>query len=663
MRSLTSQGWTATRTPGALLPTLACLFALAAAAPAGAQEPVNIFTTIGITEEANKQNSEIRGPYSLPAEEMPESRQIVVPPDDDDDEVPLRMPNTSGTVANLAQFNGQTLTLREQDQGMFARVHFFGTTADGSGGGDFTLTYSDGSTQTIDVFFPDWCQMGSTGRHHAAIGPLSGRYTPTGGDGAPCGIFHMPADGDPTKTLESITLPPATDGSGANTRSYLMALTLETATGEFVTPDLGASPFPDDLKSPESSHTLDPGDPNGDAGWYTSGVEVALEGVDEDDGEHEASGLERTEYSIDGAAFQEYTEPFTVDGDGRHTVRYRSVDRAGNTETPKVAPINIDGTAPAAEGSLSPSSPAPSGWYDRAVELTLRGRDGAGSGAELIEYSVGGGEFAAYDGPVTFDEPGTYSVAFRATDAAGNAGTAGEPLTFRVDSEAPVTSALIGGAAPAQNYSGPVSVALAGADGDGGSGVRATEYRVDDGDWQLYGEPFTVAGDGVHVLAYRSRDTAGNLENARESVFRIDTATQPGGTGGTGGGGGGGEAAPAPAPEPWAGITKPSKRRAQLNRLRRGKLRVGVRCLGADAGVLRLRVSRRVARKLDLKGRTLARERFACDDDGRVSVRVEPGRKVRKALKRNRRRSFAVTLAVRLGTAEDRERMYLRGQG
>ncbi|MGH2947889.1 MAG: OmpL47-type beta-barrel domain-containing protein, partial [Solirubrobacteraceae bacterium] len=550
MRSLTSLGRTAARTRGALLPTLACLFALAGATPAGAQGPVNIFTTIGITEEGNKQNSAIRGPYSLPAEEMPPSRQIVIPPDDDEDDVPLRMPNTSGTVANLAEFRGQTLTLREEDRGVFPRVHFFGTTADGSGGGDFTLSYSDGTSETVNVFFPDWCQMGTTDEHHPAIGPLSHRHTPTGQDGAPCGVFHMPADGLPEKTLVSVTLPPSTDGSGGNTRSYLMALTLETADGDFVTPDLGASPFPDDLEAPVSAHTLDPAAPDGEAGWYTSGVEVALTAEDEAGG----SQVERTEYSVDGAGFVEYDGAFTVSGDGRHTVAYRSIDRAGNTETPKVAEVNIDGTAPTTEGSLSPARPAPSGWYDRAVELTLRGRDGAGSGAALIEYSVGGGGFVTYDGPVTFDRPGTYSVAFRSTDAAGNEGTAGEPLTFKVDGEAPSTSALIDGAAPAQNYSGPVTVSLAAADGEGGSGVAATEYSLDGGDWQAYGGPFTVSGSGVHVLDYRSADAAGNLENAREAVFRIGVLTQPGGGGG--GGGGGVDAAPAPAPAPWAAIVE-----------------------------------------------------------------------------------------------------------
>src|SRR5918997_1038456 len=240
------------------------------AAPAGAQvTPVNIFTTIGITEEGNKQNSQIRGPYSLPAEEMPPSRALVIPPDDDADDVPLRMPNTSGTVANLAEFRGQTLPLRAEDQGQYPTVHFFGTTADGGpAGGNFTLRYSDGTTQTVNVQFPDWCQLNAAG-FHGAIGPLSHRHTPTGQDGARCGIFHVSRPADATKTLTAVTLPPNTSGGGTNTRSYLMALTFQTAAGGFVTPDLGASPFPDDLTPPVSTHALNPPVADGDNGWYT----------------------------------------------------------------------------------------------------------------------------------------------------------------------------------------------------------------------------------------------------------------------------------------------------------------------------------------------------------------------------------------------------------
>ena len=43
----------------------------------------------------------------------------------------------------------------------------------------------------------------------------------------------------------------------------------------------------------------------------------------------------RTEYRVGGGAFAAYSAPFSVGGDGTHTVEYRSTDKAGNAETAK----------------------------------------------------------------------------------------------------------------------------------------------------------------------------------------------------------------------------------------------------------------------------------------------------------------------------------------
>ena len=76
-----------------------------------AVEAENLFTTTGITEEDTKGKGEIyppENPYSLPAEEMPDSK-TVGPAPDDPDEIPVRMPDTSGNAKNLAAMRGQTL--------------------------------------------------------------------------------------------------------------------------------------------------------------------------------------------------------------------------------------------------------------------------------------------------------------------------------------------------------------------------------------------------------------------------------------------------------------------------------------------------------------------------------------------------------------------------
>src|SRR5215210_1204228 len=251
-----------------------------AAAPAAAQSE-NLFTTIGITTLETRDNSGIRGPYSLPAEEMPPSRTVGPAPSDAQDDIPLRMPDTTGNLPNLAAFQGQTLTLRPEDQKPFTRIHFFGMTADGSGGGDFVLTYADGTTQTVAVSFPDWCSSG-----HWAIGPLSKRWRPGTQDGAPCGIFHVPADIDESKQLVSVKLPPSTSGTGGNTVAYLMALTLERPdNGGFTLPDIsGREPCVSEEIPPVTAHAFDPAAPNGNAGWFAGRLGITLAATDEPGG-------------------------------------------------------------------------------------------------------------------------------------------------------------------------------------------------------------------------------------------------------------------------------------------------------------------------------------------------------------------------------------------
>jgi uncharacterized repeat protein (TIGR01451 family) len=60
-------------------------------------------------------------------------------------------------------------------------------------------------------------------------------------------------------------------------------------------------------------------------GWYRPGTTIALVAIDP------LSGVERTEYNFDNTGWLPYTTPIAVSA-GAHTLRYRSVDVAGNQE-------------------------------------------------------------------------------------------------------------------------------------------------------------------------------------------------------------------------------------------------------------------------------------------------------------------------------------------
>ena len=89
----------------------------------------------------------------------------------------------------------------------------------------------------------------------------------------------------------------------------------------------------------------------GTNGLYTSAVKVALSGIDT------ASGIARTEYSVDQTTWTAYAATVDIQTDSTTTVYYRSVDLAGNVEAVKSVTFTIDKTAPFI-GSMNPAANA-----------------------------------------------------------------------------------------------------------------------------------------------------------------------------------------------------------------------------------------------------------------------------------------------------------------
>ena len=84
-----------------------------------------------------------------------------------------------------------------------------------------------------------------------------------------------------------------------------------------------------DNAAPVTSAEVSPASPNGLNGWYTTNVAFSLTAADN------CSGIARTEYSTDGGqTWQPYTGAVNITAEGTTTVIYRSVDAAGNTESP-----------------------------------------------------------------------------------------------------------------------------------------------------------------------------------------------------------------------------------------------------------------------------------------------------------------------------------------
>ncbi len=92
---------------------------------------------------------------------------------------------------------------------------------------------------------------------------------------------------------------------------------------------------------------------------------------------------------------------------------------------------------------------------------------------------------------------------------------------------------------------------------------------------------------------------------------------------------------PAPKPKAWASLDKP--RSPKLDVLLRGRLKLTARCAALDRGTATLSVSKAVAKKLKLKGTTLATGRSRCNGNGRFRVALKPTSAAKKALARSRK--------------------------
>jgi hypothetical protein len=253
-------------------------------------------------------------------------------------------------------------------------------------------------------------------------------------------------------------------------------------------------------------------------GWYRGPVQVGLTATDPE------VGVSFTFYRVDGGITMIYGgAPFTVSGEGQHTVLFWSNDKLSHTEVQNSATIRIDSTLPTVQNSIS-GLVGGNGYYKGPVQFTMTGTDNL-SGLANIYYRVNGGATLVYSAPFTIGVDGNHLVDYWSVDVAGNVSTVGTALV-NIDVSAPLTQATGSGTAGTNGwYRSSVQVSLAAADNL--SGVQTTFYKVDGGTTKTYTTAFSVSGNGSHTVNFWSVDKATNTETMRSLAVNIDTG-QPG---------------------------------------------------------------------------------------------------------------------------------------
>ena len=185
-------------------------------------------------------------------------------------------------------------------------------------------------------------------------------------------------------------------------------------------------------------------------------------------------------------------------------MRVRSIDNAGNasgwSEVTTFSIANIDTTAPVITLTGDKTTPLPQAM------LTATTDDGS-----AIFYRIGdSGEWMAYTGTITVASNATYK--FKATDAAGNTGTA--EITFEnIDNVKPTISGIV------PSTTDPVeSVTITAAFADNVE-LATRQYKIGEGEWKDYTTGVTVTENTT--VYFRAIDTAGNETTDSFTVTNI----------------------------------------------------------------------------------------------------------------------------------------------
>lgn len=195
--------------------------------------------------------------------------------------------------------------------------------------------------------------------------------------------------------------------------SYEVAYTVTDKVGHVTT---GSTSFKIDGTDPATAALL--GGNEGSNGWYTSDVSVTLQA--DDDG----SGVKQTTYTLDGAQYT-YSGPFTVTGDGIHTIEFWSIDNAGNQEATTTQTIKIDTTAPVGVMTFNPPANA-NGWWNSVPFQYIATCTDPSPGSGVVDASI--------TGSVTSTNVAAIIVA--CYDQAGNLGPAQSDV--RIDTVKPI---------------------------------------------------------------------------------------------------------------------------------------------------------------------------------------------------------------------------------
>lgn len=234
------------------------------------------------------------------------------------------------------------------------------------------------------------------------------------------------------------------------------------------------------------------------------------------------AGVKTILYQLDGKEWKEYASPLSLSDEKNHTLGFRSIDNVGNEEPPQTVTVKNDSIPPVSAISVgSPHMIKGSTHVTGQTLFTVTATDPA-SGVGTVEYRLDSGPWQTY-APFSVSTSGKHLIEFRSRDKVGNEESV-RSLPIVVESSSPVTNVSAGGKPVAPDG----TLFMTGKEGiklTGSSPVWAIEhiqYRIDEGEWNIYTQPILLEEEGEYLLEFYSTDAGGNEEESRSVTVVVD---------------------------------------------------------------------------------------------------------------------------------------------
>ncbi|MFO8086704.1 MAG: hypothetical protein R6T91_02705 [Bacteroidales bacterium] len=218
------------------------------------------------------------------------------------------------------------------------------------------------------------------------------------------------------------------------------------------------------------------------------------------------AGVKEIRYSIDGNAYQTYSNTFTMpDVTGRHSVKYYAEDKVTNKNDARY--VNVPSSGPLYMDNRLPSTSIRYGnpqFFDRdtlfvnkETNIYLNPRD-AHSGVQVTHYKIDGDAEKTYNSAFTIPAEGYHTINFRSVDNVNNKENFKESNVF-VDNTPPViyTNFSINAIGSKQKdgksykiYPNYTRLYIGATDKH--SGNNKIRYSINDGSFEDYSSPYTL---------------------------------------------------------------------------------------------------------------------------------------------------------------------------